>query len=227
MIDILTRLLPGLWLSLTLTLASVVVGIPLGFLAGMALTNSRRWLRWTVIVPMEVLRGFPALVTLYLVYVGLAQVITLDAFTAVTVAFAATSAAYTAEIFRAAIQSVPRGQLEAARALAIPRTAQIRQIVAPHVIAISAPPVLGIVLIVFQGTALAYAVGAKELLGTAMSQGLLTYAPMPDLLAASVLYLLVSIGLTGLENWAARRAKRRTAAGGRRPKLARTAQAAL
>ena len=68
--DSLLGLLPGLWVSLQMTAAAVAVGIPLGFLAGLALNGQRKWLRYVVMGLVEVFRGFPALLTLYLVYFG-------------------------------------------------------------------------------------------------------------------------------------------------------------
>ncbi|MFC5502616.1 amino acid ABC transporter permease [Lysinimonas soli] len=203
-----SNLLPGFWLTLRMAAASAGVGIPLGFLAGLLLTSHRRALRYPVIVLVEIFRGFPALLTLYLLYFGLERIVLIDMFTAVVIAFGVTAGAYSAEIFRAAITSVPRGQLEAAAALALPRARTVWSIVVPHVLRVAVPPIIGIVILVFQGTALAYAIGAKELLGSAFSTGIMTGSLFPQLIAASILYLLVTVALTGLERLAARRAAR-------------------
>ena len=205
---IIVDLLPGFWLTLRMAAASAVVGIPLGFLAGLVLTSRRKLFRYPVIVLVEIFRGFPALLTLYLLYFGLERIVLIEMFTAVVIAFGVTAGAYSAEIFRAAITSVPRGQLEAATALALPRARIVWSIVLPHVLRIAVPPIIGIVILVFQGTALAYAIGAKELLGSAFSTGIMTGSLFPQLIAAAVLYLLVTVALTGLERVAARRAAR-------------------
>ncbi|MBL3700713.1 amino acid ABC transporter permease [Leucobacter luti] len=203
-------LLPGLGVSIAMAAASIAVGIPLGFLAGLALNGKRKWLRVLAIVLVETFRGFPALLTLYLVYFGLASVVTLDRFTSIMVAFGLTTAAYTAEIFRASIASVPRGQIEAAEALALSRSDVTLRIIVPHVLNIAVPPLIGIAIITFQGTALAYAIGGKELLGSAYSIGMTNLRVLEPLLVAGFLYLVVTSLLAWMEVIADRRAERIT-----------------
>src|SRR6185312_7574509 len=206
--DSLLGLLPGLWVSLQMTAAAVAVGIPLGFLAGLALNGQRKWLRYVVMGLVEVFRGFPALLTLYLVYFGLAKAVDLDRFSSITVAFGVTVAAYTAEIFRATIASVPKGQLEAASALAMGKGQITQRIIVPHVLRVVVPPILGIVIIAFQGTALAYAIGGKELMGQAYTRGITSFQMLPELLTAALLYLVVTSCFAWLEVVAERRAAR-------------------
>ncbi|TDP94320.1 amino acid ABC transporter membrane protein 2 (PAAT family) [Leucobacter luti] len=208
--SLVVALLPGLWTSILMAAASVAVGIPLGFFAGLALNNQRRWLRIIVIVLVETFRGFPALLTLYLVYFGLTNFVTLDRFASIMVAFGLTTAAYTAEIFRASIASVPKGQIEAAEALALSKTDITLRIIVPHVLNIAVPPLIGIVIITFQGTALAYAIGGKELLGSAYSIGMTNLRVLEPLLVAGLLYLLVTSLLGWMEVLADRRAERIT-----------------
>lgn len=211
-------LLPGLWLSVLMAAVSVAIGVPLGFIAGLAMNGRNKALRWVTIALVEIFRGFPALLTLYLVYFGLASVVALDRFAAVVVAFGITTAAYTAEIFRASIASVPPGQIEAAQALSLTKRQITTRIVIPHVLNIVVPPIIGIVIITFQGTALAYAIGSKELLGTAYSIGMINFRVLEPLLVAALLYLLVTSLLAWMEILADRRVAKitGTASGGRR-----------
>ncbi|MHB1172139.1 MAG: amino acid ABC transporter permease [Lacisediminihabitans sp.] len=204
------RLLPGLWLSIQMAVVSLAFGLPLGFIAGLLLNSRSKAVRYPVIGLVEIFRGFPALLTLYLVYFGLMNLILLDRFTTVVVAFSVTSGAYSAEIFRAAITSVPRGQLEAAASLAIRRSKIVLLVVIPHVLRVAVPPIIGIAIITFQGTALAYAIGAKELLGTAFSWGIRTFVMVPELTVAAALYLIVTSALSWMEVLAERRAQRIT-----------------
>ncbi len=209
-LSLVVALLPGLGVSIAMAAASIVVGVPLGFFAGLALNGRHRWLRVTVIVLVEIFRGFPALLTLYLVYFGLTSFVTLDRFASIMVAFGLTTAAYTAEIFRASIASVPRGQIEAAEALALSRSDITLRVIVPHVLNIAVPPIIGIAIITFQGTALAYAIGGKELLGTAYSIGMTNLQVLEPLLVAGLLYLVVTSLLGWMEVIADRRAARIT-----------------
>lgn len=219
-------LLPGLWVSIQMAAASLVVGIPLGFFAGLALNGRFKALRWLVIGLVEILRGFPALLTLYLVYFGLTGIVTLDRFASVVIAFGLTTAAYTAEIFRASIASVPAGQIEAAQAVALNRPQIITRIIIPHVLNIAVPPIIGIVIITFQGTALAYAIGGKELLGTAYSLGMINFRVLEPLLVAALIYLLFTSLLAWMEILADQRTARITGMG-TRPEKSRAKKSAL
>ncbi|MDJ0349616.1 amino acid ABC transporter permease [Cryobacterium sp. PH29-G1] len=208
-VESLTRLLPGLLTSVQMTVVSVAIGMVLGFLGGLLLNNRHRGVRYPVIALVEVLRGFPALLTLYFVYFGLPKLdVVLDGFVAVVIAFGLTVAAYTAEIFRAAIASVPRGQREAALSLGLRRNKTIRLIVLPHVLRVAVPPLLGIVVIAFQGTSLAISIGQLELTGVALNFGMSTFYLLPEILMAGALYLIVTTLLTWVEIVSERRAQR-------------------
>ena len=208
LLDMIIELLPGLWLSIQMAAVAVAIGIPLGFLAGMALNGRNRVLRWITVALVEIFRGFPALLTLYLVYFGLSEIITMERFGAVMIAFGVTTAAYTAEIFRSSIASVPPGQIEAAQAVALTPAQITTRIVMPHVLNIAVPPIIGIAIITFQGTALAYAIGSKELLGTAYSIGMVDFRVLEPLLVAALLYLVFTSLLAWMEILADRRVAR-------------------
>lgn len=215
-LDTLVELIPGLWVSIQMAAVAIAVGIPLGFGAGLALNSPSKALRWITITLVEIFRGFPALLTLYLVYFGLTNIVTLGRFTAVMIAFGVTTAAYTAEIFRASIASVPKGQIEAAQSVALSRGHITSRIILPHVLNIAVPPIIGIAIITFQGTALAYAIGARELLGTAYSIGMIQFRVLEPLLLAALLYLLVTSLMAWMEILAERRVARLTGTNGNR-----------
>lgn len=217
----LIRQLPGLRLSVELTVVSSAFGLAIGFLGGVLLTHSSRWVRYPVIALVEIVRGFPALLVLYLVYDGLPKVsVSLGSTTAAIIAFSLTVAGFTAEIFRAAIVSVPAGQLEAAKSLALKPLTTIRLIVLPHVFRVAVPPLIGIIVIAFQGTSLAIAIGVTELTGTAFQYGQVNFTLLPEITVAAVLYLVVTSLLIWVEVYAERRAKRMSGGSytGRRPK---------
>jgi len=207
-VDDILAVLPGLWLSLGLAALALAVGLPLGLLAGLALHEGNRATRWTVWLLTEVGRGFPALITLYLVYFGLPGAgIVLSAFPAVVVAFGYTTASYAAEIFRVAIMSVPSGQTEATAALGLSRARAMGLVILPQAIRIVTPPLIGLSVLVFQGTALAYSVGLQELLGRSYNLGTVRFDTLRFLLVAALLYLLTTVALT----FAARAYQKRSA----------------
>ena len=208
-LDTALRQVQGLVVSVELTIIPSVIGLVLGFFGGVLLRHRSRWVRYPMIGLVEVLRGFPALLILYIVYYGLPQVdIVLSSMVSAFVAFALTIAGFTAEIFRAAIASVPTGQLEAAKAVGLKPFATTRLVVLPHVLGVAIPPLIGIIVIAFQGTSLAISIGVTELTGVAFQYGQVNFTVLNEIAVAAVLYLIVTSLLIWIEVWAERRADR-------------------
>lgn len=209
LLDAALRQLPGLAVSVELTVSASAIGLVLGFFGGVLLRHRSPWVRYPVIGVVEVLRGFPALLMLYIVYYGLPQVdIVLNSTVSAIVAFALTIAGFTAEIFRAAIASVPTGQLEAAKALGLKPFATTRLVVLPHALGVAVPPLIGIIVIAFQGTSLAISIGVTELTGVAFQYGQVHFTMLREITVAAVLYLVVTSLLIWMEVWAERRVNR-------------------
>lgn len=207
--DSLMRQLPGLGISLQLTVITSTIGLTLGFFGGMLLRHRSRWVRFPLIGVVEIFRGFPALLMLYIVYFGLPVIgLTLASMTAAIVALSLTLFGYTAEIFRAAIASIPRGQFEAAKAVGLSPATTTRKIVLPHVLRVAIPPLIGIIVIGFQGTSLAISIGVTELTGAAFQFGQVNFTMLHEITVAALLYLVCTSLLIGMEVWAERRANR-------------------
>lgn len=199
----------GLLVSVKLTFAVVAVGLPLGLALAVAISAGPRPVRWLAIAVVEVARGVPALVVLYLVYFGLAQVdLTLQAFAAGALALGFTMAGYTTEIFRAGIAAVPYGQREASRAVGLGRSQELRYVVLPQAVRIVIPPILGYVVLFFQATSLAFAIAIPELLSRAYTIGSTTFQYLNVLVLAALLYAAVAIPASQLIDFLERRRER-------------------
>ncbi|QPK80873.1 amino acid ABC transporter permease [Schaalia sp. ZJ405] len=196
LVDVFPDLLHGLLVSLQLTAVSSLVGVILGFLAALAVGSRSRILAAIVVVLVEVGRGTPVIVMLQLVYFGLPQAgLTLDALPAAWVALSATTAAYSSEILRGAMDAVPIRQREAARALGMSRRHVLCDVVIPQAATTAAAPLLGFLVQMFQATSLAFALSVPELLSRAYDIGTRTFHFLPALSAAGVLYAFVCIPL--------------------------------
>ncbi|MGW2311942.1 amino acid ABC transporter permease [Actinomadura luteofluorescens] len=186
--------LAGLGVSLRLTAAALGVGLPVGALLGLATTARRAPLRWTCIAIVEVGRGAPGLIVLYLVYYGLPQLdLTWSSFASATLALGLSTAAYSAEVFRAGINAVPAGQREASRALGLSRGAELRFVVLPQAVRTIVPPLAGVAILLFQGTSLAFAIAVPELLSRAYNAATITYQFTATLTVAGAMYAAVSL----------------------------------
>ena len=195
--DFFPKLLPGLWVTLKLTFASLGVGIPCGLALAVAGSTKRRLARWPIVVFVELGRGLPALVLLYLVYFGLPKAgLTLTAFVSATVALGAATAAYTSEIFRAGLEAVPAGQREAARAVGLSRWQELRLVVLPLAVRSVIPPLIGFGVLLYQGTSLAFVITVPELLSRAYQEATITFQFMSALVLVGVMYAAISLTVT-------------------------------
>jgi polar amino acid transport system permease protein len=155
-------------------------------------------------------RGVPILVQLYLFYFGILAYLSrlpllsglgLDsAFLAALVVLSLTSAAYQSQIFRGSIQSLPEGQLKAARALGMTDGQAIRNIVLPQALRLSIPGWSNEYSILLKDSALAFAIGVMEIMSRTRTVAALTHEPLPFALVAGVLfYILTHLGVRALK----------------------------
>jgi polar amino acid transport system substrate-binding protein len=132
--------LQGAVVTLAISLMAMAIAAPLGMALALARTESRR-LRPFAVAYVEIVRGTPVLLQLYLLYYGLAGVVSLGPWTAAVIGLGLNYAAYEAEIYRGAIQAVPVAQWEAALALGFTRRAALRHVVLPQALRIAMPGV--------------------------------------------------------------------------------------
>ena len=123
----------GVLLTLEIAIAAIAIGLLLGLLTAIARMGPVAPLRWLATTYVEVLRNTPVLVQLLLIFLGLAEFkLRIPAIPAVILALGVNNGAYLSEIIRGGLQSVHRGQLEAAAALGLPGQVTFREIVLPQ-----------------------------------------------------------------------------------------------
>jgi len=187
---------PILWLGFLKTLLLAAMTVPLGLAAGFgfALLSVRpeRWLRFPLIAFVDIFRAIPPLVLLVLLYAGLPFAgLDLGAWGAVAVAFLLNTGAYYAEILRAGIESVPRAQAEAARALGLKGWQVWVFVVLPQAVRNVLPDLIGNTLEVVKLTSIASVVALPELLFQARQAQSVTFNATPILVAAAAYFLLL------------------------------------
>lgn len=194
-VEILAVVWPMLWLGLQMTLLLTIVVVPLGFAAGLAIASLHSlriwWLSTIIIVYVDFFRAFPPLVLLIFVYYGLPLLgLEVDPFVSVAIAFLLNTSSYYGEIFRAGIESIPRGQTEAARSTGLGRAQAMIHVVLPQAVRNVLPDLVGNTVEVVKATSIASVVALPELLRMArIAQGN-TYNPTP-LIAAALIYLIL------------------------------------
>jgi len=200
--QVLQESLPALFLGLRLTIALGLASILMSSLLGLGIALLRLypppWMRAIAIAYIDIMRSLPLLVMLILVYYALPFVgITLDPFSAALWAISLVGSAYAAEIFRAGIQAIPKGQLEAAQALGLSYWRQMGDVVLPQALKIVVPPLTNNAISLIKDTALASVVAMPELLKQATQQQSLAANPTP-LVGAGLLYLILLLPLVRL-----------------------------
>lgn len=200
--DVFVRTLPMLMQGLGKTLMLGFLSILLGLIGGFALALLRLYgplvVRFVTIAYIDVFRSLPVLVWLVIVYYALPFVgITLSPFAAACTALTTISSAYAAEIYRAGIEAVPRGQFEAAKSVGLSPYRVMSDVVLPQAIRLIIPPLTSNCINVIKDTALASVVAMPDLLKQATQAQALAANPTP-LIGAALLYLVVLLPLVRL-----------------------------
>jgi polar amino acid transport system permease protein len=203
--DVMIRVFPMLWRGVGNTLMLAAATLTLGSVAGVLICLVRlyapRPFNWLAIAWIDIFRAIPILVLLVLIYYALPFMgIRLSAFTSATLALALVFSSFTAEVFRAGIQAIPRGQLEAADALGLPFRVTIWKVILPQAFRIAIPPHTSNSVAIAKDTSLASVVAMPDLLKQATDAQALTANPSP-LIAAALMYLIILLPAVRLVSW--------------------------
>jgi polar amino acid transport system permease protein len=183
-------LLAGFWMTVKLCLVVIPIGLAGGLAVALVARAPARLVRWAAVIYVDFFRAFPPLVLLMFVAFGLPFLkIDLGAFGAVAVAFLLNTSSYYGEIFRAGIESVPKGQYEAARSTGLSGAQTMGFVVLPQAVRNVIPDLIGNTLEVVKLTSLASVVALPELLYAARQAQSVTYNATP-IVAAGVIYLV-------------------------------------
>ncbi|WP_220812360.1 ABC transporter permease [Pseudomonas paralcaligenes] len=198
----LPKLLEGAWLTVELVAIAVVAGLILALPMGIARASRHWYVRALPYGYIFFFRGTPLLVQLFLVYYGLAQFDAVrkgplwpylrDPYWCTIITMTMHTAAYIAEILRGAIQAVPPGEIEAARALGMSRAQAMIYIILPRAARIGLPAYSNEVILMLKASALASTVTLLELTGMSRTIIARTYLPVEIFFAAGIFYLVIA-----------------------------------
>ncbi len=197
-ISLIPSMMDGLTVTLEIFLITLALSIPLGIVIALGRLSRNKALRTFIQSYILVMRGTPLLLQLIFIFFGLPLIgIVFDRFTTVIIAFTLNYAAYFGEIFRAGIQSIDKGQYEAAEVLGLSKTQAFKRIILPQMTKKVLPPVSNEVITLIKDSALVYVVGLDDMLRVAKIASN-TSASLLPLLFVSVLYLLLTAILTNI-----------------------------
>jgi polar amino acid transport system permease protein len=181
------------WLTLQVTLLAFALALVLGLVTALASASRSRILQAVASVYIEAIRNTPVLLQIFIVFFGLPSLgLTLDAYAAGVIALGVNVGAYLAEVFRAGIQSVPKGQLEAASILGMERSQIFMEVVLPQAARAVYPAIVNNLIQLLLGTSLLSAIALPELSGTATVINSRTLLYVQTFTITLVAYLVLS-----------------------------------
>jgi polar amino acid transport system substrate-binding protein len=199
-------LLEAAGVTVILSVLSFPLAIATGLLIALGRLYGPRWLRRLLVSYVEFLRGTPLMLQLYFIFFFLPEIgIVVPAFWTAICGLAMNYSAYESEIYRAGLQAIPRGQMEAALSLGMSRRLALRRIVVPQAVRIVIPPVVNDFIALFKDTSVCSVVTLVELTKrfSVLSQS--TQATAELMILTAVLYMLMSTPLTLLSRRLERR----------------------
>jgi polar amino acid transport system permease protein len=190
-------ILAGVPLTIVVSIASILLAIPLAVLGALGRLSRLAPLYATATLYTSIVRGTPLIVQILFVYLALPQILpaaaAVPAVVLGIVALAFNYGAYLTEIFRAGIEAVPRGQVEAARALGLAERRILRRIVLPQAVRVVTPAIGNEFIAMIKDSALVSLITVQELLWRAQTVGSSRFRSLETLLLAATVYWVLTI----------------------------------
>ncbi len=198
----------GAKFTIFLAFFTVLIGVMLGVILALMKLSNKKILNLIAAAYIEFIRGTPVLVQLYIVFYGLPHLgISLPDFVAGIIALSVNSSAYVAEIIRAGIQAVDKGQMEAARSLGMPPAMAMRYIIIPQAIKNILPALGNEFIVVIKESSIASIIGIHELMYNADTVRGNIFQPFEPLIVAAIMYFLMTFTLSKIIGTFERRMK--------------------
>jgi polar amino acid transport system permease protein len=193
MIEALKFILPGLGITATVTAIALGLGLALGTAMAVCRVYGGPVLSKTAAAYSIIVRALPVVVIIFILFFVIAELIDLTPLLSGAIALGFASGAYQTEIFRGAINSVPRGQMVAARALGMGKFKAVRVIVLPQALRLAIPSWANEVTLVLKDSSLVYVIGVPEIMRRAQYISAQTMEPFLAFGAAAILYLILTL----------------------------------
>ncbi|QHS23744.1 amino acid ABC transporter permease [Virgibacillus sp. MSP4-1] len=206
-LEALPTLLKGMGVTVEVTVISLILAMFIGLVLGIFSITKSKILRTISTVFVDIIRGTPLLVQILFIYFGLPSVIdiSLTAFAAGVIAITVNAAAYLVEIFRAGINSIDKGQMEAGRTIGFSYSQTMRLIILPQAVRRMIPAFVNQFIVSIKDTSLLSAIGLAELTLSGQSIYAANFHAFEILFAVGVLYFVIIYSLSLFSRWLERR----------------------
>lgn len=202
-VHLVIKYLPEFWRGTLATVwisgASLALALLIGLIVGLGRVSPMPGLSGIARLYTDIIRGTPALMQIFFIYFGLPSIgIRLSAPVAGVLALGINSGAYISEIIRAAIQSIERGQMEAARGLGMNYRQAMRRVILPQTVRRAIPPTTGELISLVKGSSLLSVISIGELTRVGTQILGVTFRPIEAYVPVAIIYLVLNSGLTQL-----------------------------
>ncbi|GLC31829.1 amino acid ABC transporter permease [Clostridium omnivorum] len=191
----------GLAFTVPVALISFALGLIVGLITALARISKVKPLISIAKFYVWIIRGTPLLVQLFIIFYGLAKVnIILDPLVAAIIGFTINVGAYSSEVIRAAILSIPKGQWEAAASIGMTHTQTLRRVVLPQAARVSIPPLFNSFISLIKDTSLAASITLTEMFQVAQRVTATTYEPLLLYVEVAIIYLMFCTVLSAVQS---------------------------
>jgi len=195
----------GLWVTLWISAVASVIGLVIGVVTGLCRVSQNLTLRQLSITYIEIIRGTPLLVQLFIFYFFLGTVLNIGRLPSGIFALGIFAGAYVAEIIRAGIQSIPKGQMEAARSLGMNVPQAMVYIILPQAFKRTLPPLAGQFISLIKDSSLVSVIAITDLTKSGREVITSTFAVFEIWFVVAFLYLILTFTLSQVVAWVERR----------------------
>ena len=207
--DILLFIPDGVLTTFHVTVVSILISLVIGLITGLGRISRVTLINRVATIYVEVIRGIPLLVQLFYIYFALGQIVQVPRLTAAILAMSICYGAYMGEIFRAGLQSVPKGQMEAALALGLSRRQALRKVILPQTLLIILPPVGNEFIALLKDSSLVSIIAVADLLRRGREFASVTFEYFEAYTVVALVYLVITLFLSKivsyLEAWVQKR----------------------
>lgn len=205
-------LISGIWATIQISVIAAVLSMILGLIVALPGMSSKFWVRIPSRIYIEFVRAIPLLPMLFWVFYGLPVVlksmgmqVSIDPFWGAVITLVISDSAFTAEIYRAGIQSIPRGQTEAAQTVGLSYVQSMRYVVLPQAIRRILPPLANQFIYIVKMSAFASVIGMQELTRRANELVVTEYRPLEIYTLLILEYLVLVLIISAFVRWLERR----------------------
>ncbi|MCK9230586.1 MAG: amino acid ABC transporter permease [Syntrophales bacterium] len=197
-LQILKFLPDGILITFEVTILSILLALVIGLFTGLGRISRNRFINGLASVYVEVIRGIPLLVQLFYIYFALGRIVNVPPITSAVIAMAVCYGAYMGEIFRAGIESIHKGQTEAARSLGMTSVQTMRHVILPQAFKTILPPVGNEFVALLKDSSLVSILAVSDLLRRGREYAAQSFAYFETYTMVALVYLIITLFLSKL-----------------------------